>query len=140
MLSGLIPLLILLATPHVYAESDSKRAHDGYNDGSNAASQDTNFNPACDPTGAHTSHGQHTSIHCNSWSDGYITTWNRIHPNQVSQSQNQEQEQNQRQNQAVHTCIALKCEIIQGGVAVIVMALIGNFIIHKFSSNNKFCS
>jgi hypothetical protein len=64
MLGGLIPLLILLVVPHVNAESDSKRASDGFNDGSNAARSDTSFNPACDPTGAHTSDGQHTSTYC----------------------------------------------------------------------------
>jgi hypothetical protein len=56
----LIPILIV-AIPNVYAESDSKRASDGFNDGSSAARTDLTFNPACDPTGAHTSDGQHTS-------------------------------------------------------------------------------
>ena len=37
MLGGLIPLLFLLVVPHVNAESESKRASDGFNDGSNAA-------------------------------------------------------------------------------------------------------
>lgn len=76
MLGGLIPLLILLVVPHVNAESDSKRASDGFNDGSNAARRDTSFNPACDPQGLHTSDGQHTSTYCNAWTSGYTSTWN----------------------------------------------------------------
>jgi hypothetical protein len=37
MLGGLVPILVLLALPYVYAEGDSKRARDGFTDGSNAA-------------------------------------------------------------------------------------------------------
>ena len=111
MLGGLIPLLILLVVPHANAESDSKRASDGFNDGSNAARSDTSFNPACDPTGAHTSDGQHTSTYCNAWTSGYISTWNSQHSStDQTQTQGQQQTQNQR-----GTCIALTCNQIQGG-------------------------
>ena len=89
----LIPILVL-AIPNVNAESDSKRASDGFNDGSNAARTDVTFDPACDPTGAHTSDGQHTSTYCNAWSNGYISTWNSLH-GQTDQTQTQQQDQRQ---------------------------------------------
>ncbi len=116
LLTGIIPLLILLVVPHVYAESSSKRASDGFREGSDAATTDSSYNPACDPTGQFTSDGQHTSTYCNAWTDGYTSTWNSIHGgDQTDQTQTQSQQQDQRQNQQVHNCIALKCEIIQGG-------------------------
>jgi hypothetical protein len=112
---GLIPLLIMLVVvPHVYAESDSKRASDGFNDGSNAARSDTSFNPACDPTGAHTSDGQHTSTYCNAWTSGYTSTWNNLHSVDQGQTQTQGQLQQQKQGQS-GVCIALTCNQIQGG-------------------------
>ena len=77
----LIPILVL-AIPNVYAESNSKRASDGFNDGSQAALSDkqngNSFNPACDPTGAHTSDGQHTTTYCNAWTNGYTSAWNDV--------------------------------------------------------------
>ncbi|NAL78186.1 hypothetical protein [Nitrososphaera sp. AFS] len=110
----------ILVTPDAYARhlSDNQRYSDGFNDGTQAARTDrqnrNSFNPACDPTGAHTSDGQHTTIYCTGWSNGYTSAWNRNN-SQIEQSSTQNQRQDQRQNQAVHTCIALKCEIIQGG-------------------------
>jgi len=103
---------LILAIPSVYAESDSKRSRDGFNDGRNAARTELKFNPACDPTGAHTIDGQHTSTYCNAWSDGYISTWNSLH-GQTYQTQTQQQDR--KQNQAVHTWIAISCKIIQSG-------------------------
>ncbi len=52
-------------------------------DGSNAARTDITFNPACDPNSLHTSDGQHTAFYCNGCSDGYVTTWNNLHPNNI---------------------------------------------------------
>jgi hypothetical protein len=108
----LIPILVL-AIPNVHAESDSKRANDGFNDGSNAARSDTSFNPACDPTGAHTSDGQHTSTYCNAWTSGYTSTWNSQHTN-TPDTFNQRQDQSQKQSQS-GTCIALVCKQTQSG-------------------------
>jgi len=55
----------------------------GSNDGSQAAISNiqaaTPFNPACDPTAAHTSDGLHTTHYCNGWTTGYISTWNAKH-------------------------------------------------------------
>jgi hypothetical protein len=111
---GLIPLLILLVVvPHVYAESDSKRASDGFNDGSSAARSDISFNPACDPTGAHTSDGQHTSTYCNAWTSGYTSTWNSQHTN-TPDTFIQRQDQSQKQSQS-GICIALVCKQTQSG-------------------------
>src|SRR5947208_14595858 len=77
----LIPILVL-AIPNAYAESNSKRASDGFNDGSQAALSDkqngNSYNPACDPTGAQTSDGQHTTTYCNAWTNGYTSAWNDI--------------------------------------------------------------
>jgi hypothetical protein len=52
----------------------------GTNDGGQAA-LDTlrnkgQFDPACDPTHAHTSDGLHTTEYCNGWTSGYIYSWN----------------------------------------------------------------
>jgi hypothetical protein len=101
----------MMVTP-AYAKhlSDNQRYNDGFNDGSNAARADrengSQFNPACDPTGAHTSDGQHTTIYCSGWSDGYTSAWGGPTEQTLTQSQ--------RQSQTVHTCIALRCDIIQG--------------------------
>lgn len=79
-LAIIIPLLLI--APHAYARhlSDSQRYNDGLNDGSQAAISDSQngnpFNPACDPTGAHTSDGQHTTTYCSGWSNGYTSAWN----------------------------------------------------------------
>jgi hypothetical protein len=79
----------LFAAPHVYAESDSKRARDGFTDGSNAARDDlqngNQFNLVCDPNGIHTSDGQHTTIYCNAWNEGYTSTWNQLYQPQSQQ-------------------------------------------------------
>jgi hypothetical protein len=102
--------------PNAYAKhlSDNQRYNDGFNDGSNAARADrengNQFNPACDPTGAHTSDGQHTTIYCSGWSDGYNSAWG----GPIEQTLTQNQHQEQKQSQTVHTCIALRCDIIQG--------------------------
>jgi hypothetical protein len=112
---GLIASMLFLA-PDVYARhlSNNQRYNDGLKDGTNAAIMDrqngNQFNPACDPTGAHTSDGQHTTIYCSGWSDGYTSVWSS-----GGQTAIQNQQQDQRQSQTVHTCIALKCEIIQRG-------------------------
>lgn len=117
--AGIIISSILVA-PDAYARhlSDNKRYSDGFNDGTQAALTDrqngNQFNPACDPTGAHTSDGQHTTIYCSGWSNGYTSAWNGNNT-PIEQSSTQNQRQDQRQNQAVHTCIAIRCEIIQGG-------------------------
>ena len=76
---GILIYILISAIPNVFAESNSKRADDGFNDGSNAARTDTTFNPACDPLGQPTSDGQHTTIYCNAWSQGYTQTWNQLH-------------------------------------------------------------
>ena len=112
----MLPMLLLLfIVPMVYAESDSQRARDGFNDGSNAARTDVTFNPACDPTRAYTSDGQHSTIYCNSWNQGYTATWDSLHGNgQTDQTQTHAQYQQQRQNQHGN-CIAVTCNIIQGG-------------------------
>ena len=112
---GLIPLLIMVVVvPHVYAESDSKRASDGFKDGSNAARSDTSFNPACDPQGLHTSDGQHTSTYCNAWTRGYTSTWSSQHTYTPTDTFNQRQDQSQEQSQS-GTCIALVCKQTQSG-------------------------
>lgn len=106
----------MMATP-AFAKhlSDNQRYNDGFNDGSNAVTADREngnpYNPACDPAGAHTNDGQHTTIYCSGWAQGYTSAWG----GPVEQTQTQNQHQDQKQNQAVHTCIALKCEIIQSG-------------------------
>jgi hypothetical protein len=82
-----VPVLVAILTmigvipSNVYAsESDAKRSSDGFNDGSQAAQSDkqsgNQFNPACDPNGLHTSDGQHTTLYCNGWAQGYTSTWN----------------------------------------------------------------
>jgi hypothetical protein len=115
---GIIATTLLL-TPNAYARhlSDTQRYNDGVQDGTQAASTDrqngNQFNPACDPTGTHTSDGQHTTIYCSGWSVGYTSVWNGN--NSGGQTTTQNQQQDQRQSQTVHTCIALKCEIIQRG-------------------------
>jgi hypothetical protein len=76
---GILIYIPISAIPNVFAESNSKRANDGFDDGSNAARMDTVFNPACDALGEHTSDGQHTTIYCNAWSQGYTQTWNQLH-------------------------------------------------------------
>jgi hypothetical protein len=117
LLGAAIIVSTMSIAPSAYARhlSDNQRYHDGFNDGTQAALKDrqngNTFNPACDPTGAHTSDGQHTTIYCSGWSDGYTSAWG----GSVEQSSTQNQQQDQKQNQAVHTCIALKCEIIQRG-------------------------
>ena len=76
----LIPLLILIA-PNVYGKhlSDTKRYNDGYSNGSDAAARDSTYNVACDPTGAYTSDGQHSTTYCDGWANGYTATWNSNH-------------------------------------------------------------
>lgn len=108
-------MVLILAPSLSYAsESNSKRANDGFNDGSNQARQDTSFNPACDPQGLHTSDGSHTSTYCNAWTDGYTSTWNSLHPDQQTTTQTQTQQQQQKQNQR-NTCIAIVCGNTQSG-------------------------
>jgi hypothetical protein len=96
------------------SESNTKRYSDGYTDGGHQAATDSTYNVACDPSGAHTSDGQHTTTYCSGWANGYTATWNSLH-GQAGQLSTQTQQQDQKQTQAVHTCIALKCEIIQSG-------------------------
>lgn len=106
----------ILVAPDAYVRhlSGNQRYSDGFNDGTQAAITDrqngNQFNPACDPTGAHTSDGQHTTTYCSGWSDGYTSAWNGL----TEQTLTQNQQQDQRQSQTVHNCIALRCEIIQG--------------------------
>jgi hypothetical protein len=61
----------------------------GSNDGSQAAISNIqaamSFNPACDPTAAHTSDGIHTTHYCNGWTTGYISTWNAKHVSSTNQ-------------------------------------------------------
>src|SRR5581483_8707631 len=103
-----VPMMII---PNAFAKhlSDNQRYNDGFNDGSNAATVDrengNQFSPTCDPSNTHTSDGQHTTLYCSGWAQGYTSAWNG--PTEQTQTQNQQQEQ--KQNQAVHTCIALKC-------------------------------
>jgi hypothetical protein len=74
----LIPILVSVV-PHVYAsESNSKRYNDGFSNGAQAAATDKQqgnpSNPTCDPTGRYTSDGQHSTIYCNGWANGYAST------------------------------------------------------------------
>jgi len=85
-----IPVVaILLASvinvSNVYAESNAKRYNDGYSNGSEAAARDSTYNVACDPTGAHTSDGQHSTTYCTGWAIGYVATWNANHGGQATQ-------------------------------------------------------
>jgi hypothetical protein len=82
----LIPILILSA-PNVYASSlgDAQRYNDGCSNGAQAAATDSTYNPTCDPTGAYTSDGQHTTTYCTGWANGYTATWNANHGGQPSQ-------------------------------------------------------
>jgi caspase domain-containing protein len=52
----------------------------GTNDGGQAALNTIQnrgqFDPACDPTHAHTTDGLHTTEYCNGWTSGYIYSWN----------------------------------------------------------------
>jgi hypothetical protein len=61
-----------------------QRYDPGFGYGSQAAISDMKngslFNPACDPTGAHTIGGQHPTAYCNGWTNGYISAWNAQHP------------------------------------------------------------
>ena len=102
---------------NVYARhlSDAQRTSDGFNDGSNQARVDVNFNPACDPQGVHTSDNQHSTSYCTGWSSGYVSTWNSLHPNNVQQmTQTQLQTETQMQSQR-STCIAIICNNRQSG-------------------------
>ena len=60
-----------------------QRNDPGFRAGSVAAISDIRngslFNPACDPTGAHTSGGQHSTAYCTAWTNGYIYAWNAKH-------------------------------------------------------------
>jgi hypothetical protein len=112
---GILITTLMLVVPNVYAnESNAKRSSDGFNDGSNAARTDVTFNPACDPNSLHTSDGQHTATYCNAWTQGYTTTWNNLHPDQIQQTQTQTQQQSQKQNQR-NICIAIICRNTQSG-------------------------
>jgi hypothetical protein len=81
------PLLVAVltmigaTTPYVYARhlSDTQRYNDGYSNGGQAAATDYAYNPTCDPNGQYTSDGQHTTIYCTGWANGYTTTWNANH-------------------------------------------------------------
>jgi hypothetical protein len=94
-----IPILVLMGPTSVYAKhlSDSQRYNDGFNDGSQAAQTDkqngNSFNSACDPQGLHTSDGQHTTLYCNGWADGYNSAWNGNSGSQSSSSDNSGQQQ-----------------------------------------------
>jgi hypothetical protein len=97
----LVPVLILVA-PNVNASrhlSDSQRYNDGYSNGSDAAARDSTYNPTCDPTGAYTSDGQHSTTYCTGWGNGYAATWNANHGGGgVSQGTPQPQPINNGQN------------------------------------------
>lgn len=57
------------------AETPEQRAGSGTMDGQAAGVLDKQagrYNPACDPTGSHTSDGQHTTYYCNAWTSGYL--------------------------------------------------------------------
>ena len=66
--------------------SNTQRYSDGYNDGAQQAITDfqngKSFSTACEPSGAYTSDGQHTTIFCVGWVMGYTATWNNLvqHP------------------------------------------------------------
>jgi len=70
--------MIGATAPNVYGKhlSDTKRYNDGYSNGSDAAARESTYNPTCDPTGAFTSDGQHSTTYCTGWADGYAATWN----------------------------------------------------------------
>jgi len=61
-----------------------QRYDPGFSAGSGAALSDMRngslFNPACDPTGAHTIGGQHPTAYCTAWTNGYIYAWKPYHP------------------------------------------------------------
>jgi hypothetical protein len=109
-----IAAILLVAIPAVYGESNSKRFNDGVTDGTAAANIAVSFNPACDPSGAHTSDGQHSTQYCTGWSQGYTSTWNSLHPSDIQQT-TQTQHQTQTQTQRSNTCIALSCKFSQSG-------------------------
>jgi hypothetical protein len=79
---GIVIPILILSAPNVYARNltDTQRYNDGYSNGSDAAARDSTYNVACDPTGAYTSGGGHTTTYCNGWTNGYIATWNTNHP------------------------------------------------------------
>jgi hypothetical protein len=71
------------SNPHL---SNTQRYSEGYNDGAQQATTDfqsgKSFNTACDPSGAYTSDGRHTTIFCDGWVKGYTAAWNNLvqHP------------------------------------------------------------
>jgi hypothetical protein len=79
----LIPILILGAT-NVYAESNTKRYNDGYQNGSDAASNASVYDVSCDPNNQFTSGGGHSQTYCNGWTNGYNDAWNNAHQQQSS--------------------------------------------------------
>jgi hypothetical protein len=88
---GIIIPMLLLVGPDISARNltDQQRYSDGYSNGGQAASTDTNYNPTCDPTNAYTSGGGHTPTYCKGWFDGYTATWNTNHPSTVTNIQTQ---------------------------------------------------
>jgi hypothetical protein len=69
---GILIAILLLIVPNVYAsESNDKRYSDGYSNGSDAASRASTYDVSCDPTGAFTSGGGHSTTYCNGWTSGY---------------------------------------------------------------------
>lgn len=76
-----IPLLVLTA-PKAYSLTSAERYSSGFSDGGQQAATDfqnhTPFNSACDPTGAYTTDGKHTTYYCAGWFKGYSSTWNNL--------------------------------------------------------------
>ena len=98
------PVLLAILTmigataPNVYARhlSDTQRYNDGYSNGSDAAARDSTYNAACDPTGAYTSDGQHSTTYCTGWANGYAATWNSNHGSESSSTNPQQTQQSQQ--------------------------------------------
>ena len=87
----LVTILVLLG-PNAYALTSTQRYTSGLSDGGQQAATDFQnhnaFNLTCDRTGAHTSDGQHTTLYCSGWANGYTAAWNRANqPNYFTPTQ-----------------------------------------------------
>jgi hypothetical protein len=76
-----IGIILVLLGPNAYALTSAERYNSGFSDGGQQAATDFQnhslFNASCDPTGAHASDGQHTTLYCSVWTNGYTATWDR---------------------------------------------------------------
>lgn len=71
----IVPKFFSSESTGLSSETPQQRAGSGTSDGQAAGTVDKTkgaFNPACDPTGSHTTDGQHTTYYCNAWTAGYL--------------------------------------------------------------------